>query len=385
MKNLTRIFVTALVLVLGASVWVWAGQNSGAAIRIDFDYTTPGNQNQNSISPPGTGVDVWLEVHVTGASNLDTYEFNLNYPSSDLTFKSAYEDNPFSGENNFLRKNGGSTVGWGATDYGTYVNIRNTLEGNQGEDTPDGEGLLALVKFTTKVDAPGNLTFGAVEWYDNNGVKDVCTDKGEASLPVQLSSFSGTSGDGTVTLRWITQSEINNLGFNLHRSLRKDRDYVKINGELIPGAGSSAVAHTYSYTDKRLTNGITYWYKLEDVDLSGKGTMHGPISAIPQAPVKPEPVPVPKIYKLAQSYPNPFNPTTTIRYQLPEECHVVLNVYNILGQLVKTLVDESKPAGWYSVHWDGKDSSGKPVASGIYLYQIQAKDFIQIKKMTLIR
>ena len=205
MKNLTKIFAVALVLALLGSVAVWAGQNASAGIRIDFDYTTSGNQGQDSISSPGTGVIVYLEVHVTGASNLDTYEFDLNYPSSDLTFNNAYENNFPSGEDNFLTKNGGSTTGWGATDYGTYVNIRDSLVGDQGEDTPDGTGLLALLKFTTKVDDPGNLAFGDVDWYDNTGVNDVCTDKGEGQIGptlVKLSSFAVRSSNKDAFSLW---------------------------------------------------------------------------------------------------------------------------------------------------------------------------------------
>jgi hypothetical protein len=88
---------------------------------------------------------------------------------------------------------------------------------------------------------------------------------------------------------------------------------------------------------------------------------------------------IPKVYTLMQNYPNPFNPTTTIRYDLPKSANVSLKVYNILGQLVATLVDERKEAGHYQVRWNAN------VASGIYFYRLQAEEFVQTKKMILLK
>ena len=86
-----------------------------------------------------------------------------------------------------------------------------------------------------------------------------------------------------------------------------------------------------------------------------------------------------------QNYPNPFNPTTEINYGLAENTHVTLRIYNIKGQLVKTLVDEDKSSGYYKTYWDGVDESGKEVASSIYFYRIQAGDFSLTRKMVLLK
>jgi len=107
------------------------------------------------------------------------------------------------------------------------------------------------------------------------------------SLPVELTSFTTTAGDCKVTLKWATESEIENLGFNIHRSLFGNRDYRQINGELIFGAGNSSTRHEYEYLEKGLTNGVTYWYKLEDVDYSGNTELHGPVSATPMKKAAP--------------------------------------------------------------------------------------------------
>ncbi len=94
---------------------------------------------------------------------------------------------------------------------------------------------------------------------------------------------------------------------------------------------------------------------------------------------------VPVAFELGQNYPNPFNPASTIEYALPQPVKVELRVFNILGQVVRTLVDEEKAAGYYQVIWDGTDQTGKPVSTGIYLYQIKAGDFVETKKMQLIK
>ena len=93
----------------------------------------------------------------------------------------------------------------------------------------------------------------------------------------------------------------------------------------------------------------------------------------------------PAEFALSQNYPNPFNSETTIGYQLPEPAHVKLTIVDLLGQNVATLVNEPKRAAYYAVRWDGRNSSGNPVASGLYLYQIRAKNYKKIRKLVLSR
>lgn len=93
----------------------------------------------------------------------------------------------------------------------------------------------------------------------------------------------------------------------------------------------------------------------------------------------------PRQFSLFQNYPNPFNPETQIEYVLPRNCQVKLIVFNILGQKVKTLVDEFQTVGYKTAHWDGKDDVGKEVASGVYFYMLKASDFSETKKMILMK
>jgi len=94
---------------------------------------------------------------------------------------------------------------------------------------------------------------------------------------------------------------------------------------------------------------------------------------------------LPEVFALAQNYPNPFNPETTIRFALPEKSQVKLEIYNIRGQKVITLVNEEKTAGTYYVKWNGKDLKGSDVSSGIYLYRMTYGNSIQVRKMVLSR
>ncbi|NIN01126.1 MAG: M20/M25/M40 family metallo-hydrolase [candidate division Zixibacteria bacterium] len=94
---------------------------------------------------------------------------------------------------------------------------------------------------------------------------------------------------------------------------------------------------------------------------------------------------LPKEFSLSQNYPNPFNPYTAIEYALPRDCEVKITIYNILGQRVKTLVQEHQKAGHKRIEWDGRDGRGEELATGIYFYRIEAEQFVQTKKMLLLK
>ena len=95
--------------------------------------------------------------------------------------------------------------------------------------------------------------------------------------------------------------------------------------------------------------------------------------------------PISNRFELSDNYPNPFNPVTRIDYNLPEKVHAKLVVYNVLGQVVTTLVDEDQEPGDYAVIWDGTDANGRKVASGIYFYTLTAGQHTATKKMLLVK
>jgi hypothetical protein len=187
---------------------------------------------------------------------------------------------------------------------------------------------------------------------------------------VELSSFMAIAVENIVKIEWSTLNEYKHKGFNLYRSISDSGQYRRINKELITSSSP------YCFIDRQVKPGVVYFYKLEAVDIHGYKTVYGPISID---------VSLPKAYALHQNYPNPFNPETNIKYRLPEANHVILKILNVLGQEIKTLVDEEKEAGYFTVHWDGKNNFGEEVAGGVYFYRLITNDFVNSKKMLLIR
>ena len=213
---------------------------------------------------------------------------------------------------------------------------------------------------------------------------------GDISLPVELSSFQAIAGDREVRLVWVTEAELDNLGFILERAYEQDGQFLQIASyeslDALKGAGNSSVKKSYIFTDPSVFNDINYWYRLIDVSINGIRTIHPAVGATPTAPEVDliEDVPdeeyVPKQIELLQNYPNPFNPRTIINYELPITNFVNLSIYNLLGQKVRTLVSEKKKAGYHQVEWDALG-----FASGIYIYRIKAGEFQDVKKMVLLR
>jgi hypothetical protein len=94
---------------------------------------------------------------------------------------------------------------------------------------------------------------------------------------------------------------------------------------------------------------------------------------------------LPKHYALYEPVPNPFNPQTTLSFALPKGSHVKLTVYDVRGRVVATLLDEARGPGIHDVVWDGSDNAGRQVASGVYLYRLEAGNFVETKRMVLVK
>lgn len=94
---------------------------------------------------------------------------------------------------------------------------------------------------------------------------------------------------------------------------------------------------------------------------------------------------IPSMFYLSQNFPNPFNPATTLKYDLPEASHVTLTIYDITGRTVKILVNSHQEAGYKSIRWDGTNDRGEPVSAGMYLYRIRAGQYVETKKMVMLK
>ncbi len=187
-------------------------------------------------------------------------------------------------------------------------------------------------------------------------------------LPVELSAFTATANGKNVNLTWKTATEVNSYGFEIERTNSDAQQWEKI--AEVNAHGNSNAPVSYSYTDENLNAG-KYSYRLKMIDNDGSFTY---------SPVAEATVEQPNEYVLHQNYPNPFNPVTTIQYSLPVESQVTLQIYNITGELVSTLVNEKQTQGAYNVNFD---ASG--YASGTYIYRLVAGSFVQTKKMLLLK
>lgn len=188
----------------------------------------------------------------------------------------------------------------------------------------------------------------------------------DSSIPVELISFYATLSNNEVFIQWSTATEINNSGFEIQR--RAENDFERIG--FVRGNGTSTLVNHYQFRDSDLITGNLI-YRLKQIDFSGAENFSNEIIVDIKVPDK---------FELQQNFPNPFNPSTLIQYQVPENTFVRLKVYDSLGKEISTLVNEQKNPGNYSF-----DFNGKELSSGVYFYVLEAGDFISMKKMILIK
>lgn len=198
----------------------------------------------------------------------------------------------------------------------------------------------------------------------------------DASLSVELSQFSGEYKNGKVQITWRTESEVNNRGFNLYRKSESDDKFLKINSGLIEGAGNSSQPVEYSYTDAEVVPGASYTYKLEDIETTGNSEFSDEITVdIPETAME-----VPDKFDLTSLYPNPFNPVLTIEFDIPQQDIVNIAVYDLCGQKVEQLLNNSRNAGSYSISWNASQYS-----SGIYFVKMISNNNVITKRCVLIK
>jgi hypothetical protein len=192
-------------------------------------------------------------------------------------------------------------------------------------------------------------------------------------LPIMLSSFSSSIIGRNAKLSWVTASEHNNSGFDILRaSVDKNNivgDYSKV--AFINGNGTTTEQKSYSYTDCNLNTG-NYKYRLKQIDYNGNFEYHNLTGEVM--------IGTPSKFELSQNYPNPFNPVTNINFELPMDSKVVLKVYDISGREIKTLLNETKSAGYYSVTFEASN-----ISSGVYFYRIQTEKYSEIKRMMVVK
>ncbi|MCZ6702595.1 MAG: T9SS type A sorting domain-containing protein, partial [Ignavibacteria bacterium] len=187
-------------------------------------------------------------------------------------------------------------------------------------------------------------------------------------LPVELAYFTGILNGNKVELRWRTETEVNNYGFEIERST-KDTDWIFIG--FVEGNGNSNSPKQYSFNDNDIILSGEYYYRLKQIDNDGTYEYSDVVTIEVDAPNN---------FYLSQNYPNPFNPETRIDFKIPLKQLVTIRVYNTLGEQVAELVNEVKEAGSYAVTFYGTNLS-----SGVYIYRLQTSSFATNMKMILLK
>ncbi len=301
----------------------------------------------DSLGEPGeTSVNIPIIADDVTGENILSYQFKITYDPNVLTFT------------------GISLVGTISANMNVVSNTSVS-----GEITVTATGTAAISGAGTLLNLIADYTgvgFTDLMWSGftfNQGQPLANSVNGSiiinGAVPVELTSFTASVFSNNVTLAWTTASEIENFGFDLERSANQE-DYFKIG--FLQGKSTTNIPQRYEFEDKGLQPGI-YYYRLKQVDLDGTFEY----SNVLTVEVTP-----PEDFSIGQNYPNPFNPTTTFRYELPEQATVRFQIYNTLGQKVRTLVNQELTAGIHTIEWNGLGDKDEPVNSGVYFYRFTA-------------
>ncbi|MDP3148567.1 MAG: ice-binding family protein [Ignavibacteria bacterium] len=360
---------------------------SGTTLNIAAGCTVTGNVGGVAVTNGGTvtgTTDINNGAVTTAINDLTTVKNELALRTPDAT--------P-------VVELGGTTLGRGIYSSGTFgINATLTLTGTASDIfifqmtttlitgtacivTMAGTALASNVYWqvgsaaTIAGDFKGNILAGTYITVNNASATidgrtlglTAVTLGGASVLPVELTSFTAALNNNAIELNWNTATEVNNYGFEIERS-KDNSDFENIG--FVNGSGNSNSVKDYSFTDEQMLSG-KYFYRLKQLDNDGAFEY----SKVVEVDFK-----LLQTFELSQNYPNPFNPTTRISYSIPVDGRVQLLIYEITGELVKSLVNEYQTAGIYTI-----DFNAAGLSSGIYFYKITANNFLQIKKMSVIK
>jgi immune inhibitor A len=257
-----------------------------------------------------------------------------------------------------------------ATGLPTGVTHDVAIDAGQGVSTPLAGGMFFTTGIVVGKATLGGLLQGAPNRLFGYEIAD-------APLPIQLATFTGSYlSENVAKLTWMTLSEVDNYGFEVQKSLDSTFNFVTIENSFVAGNGTTVDRHYYSFIDSSSTP--SSYYRLMQLDRSG--AVHYSEAIKPTAATGITEQAVPAGYALSQNYPNPFNPTTGIRFQVPGVSNVKITVYDMLGKEVAVLVNEKKSAGTYEVRFDGAG-----LATGMYIYRLVAGQYVETKRMLLVK
>jgi hypothetical protein len=259
----------------------------------------------------------------------------------------------------------GYSLSYGAGSEDVWI-VKTDSAGNQQWSKTFGGSASDVGYFINKAFSGGyiltghTLSFGA-------GVHDVWLIRLANVIPVELVNFNFKYLNKNILLEWSTASEKNNYGFEVERRSNSNA-FNKI--AFLKGEGTTSEQKKYSFLDEDVKPG-KYFYRLKQINYDGTFEYSKEIEVEVGMPIH---------FSLEQNYPNPFNPTTWIQYSIPTTSHVILKVFDILGNEVASLVNEEKSAGSFSFEFDGTS-----LACGVYYYQLLVGSVSYTKKMILLK
>ena len=384
-------FLNSLIVTNGGLTYPGIGATGNAVDVTMGIFREDVHVNLSSMTDSGSVYASFL-ARVDTASTTETYFFHLanSFPTSTFIGRVFVRDTSGAGENfQFgLSKESTSMVEWTTTLYSYDMVYLLVLKYEVVGDTAGSDDIVSLyidpdvtqlepsVPELANIDTGADSPIGAIALRQGISLfaqaivrvdEIVVGPNWFDVLPVELSSFSASVTGNNVKLNWTTATELNNSGFDILRRTENGQ-WEKI--AYVNGHGTSTESLIYSFTDNNLSTG-KYSYRLKQIDFNG---------AFEYSDIVNVEIEQPSSFKLFQNHPNPFNPSTTINFQIHETGLVTLNVYDILGNEVTTLVNEKKEPGYYRFTYD---ASG--LSSGTYIYQLRMGSFVQTKKLILIK
>jgi len=247
-------------------------------------------------------------------------------------------------------------------------NVPNTLINQWEELTFDYSDAIGTTVATLTIipDFPATRNYGSVNYWDYIRFTPQV-------VPVEFTSFTGGFVGNNVELKWSTATELNNRGFEIQRSANGSA-FATI--AFVEGNGTTTENQQYSFTDRNIESRVNYAYRLKQIDYNGTLEYSSVVNIGFTLPLE---------FLLEQNYPNPFNPSTSIAYAVPVKSDVTLEVYNLIGQKITTLVQGEVEAGKHTAQFNASSMS-----SGLYLFKLTAvgengSQFTSSKKMTLLK
>tara|TARA_B100000131_G_scaffold323057_1_gene379530 strand:+ start:4676 stop:6424 length:1749 start_codon:yes stop_codon:yes gene_type:complete len=224
----------------------------------------------------------------------------------------------------------------------------------------------------------------AYEGLNSDGFIKTFSVSTDGALPVEITSFEIVSATSNgIILQWVTESEINNLGFILERKTA-NAGWIEIasyiNNTNLQGQGSTSNHNTYIHTDESIVWNELYDYRIADVDYDGNIKYYE--QELTGLSISSD---FPNSYLLNQNFPNPFNPITEFSYYIPMENQLTISIYDIRGRIVRNLFNDKQISGSHRISWDGKNENGNYVPTGFYFCTLEAGDVIMTRKMALLK